>query len=170
MSGCKFVFAPYIFNMTDEMSDRFINYVRTGGSLYFSGAGNERMLNELVGAKYTGSMTKETRTYISPAKGYESIFGEFNDDFPMPFDCPLPIAELSGDESAAAYITLPYTARSEKRFASIHSDPPGIRNPASALVIRKYGKGNVIWSAAPIELDGRIHLITAAYKSDGGCS
>ena len=139
MSGCKIVFAPYIFNMTDEMSDRFINYVRTGGSLYFSGAGNERMLNELVGAKYTGSMTKETRTYISPAKGYESIFGEFNDDFPMPFDCPLPIAELSGDESAAAYITLPYTARAKNRFASIHQIRrpyvPGIRH-----LIRKYGK------------------------------
>lgn len=157
ISECRFVFAPYLFNMTDDMTDRFIDYVSNGGSLYFSGAGNERLLSELVGAKYTGSLTKETRVYIAPAKEYESIFGEFNDDFPMPVDCSLPIVELSGDKSAAAYITLPYTARSEKRFASIHSDPPGIRTQHPALVIRKYGKGNVIWSATPIELDGRTH-------------
>ena len=153
----KFVFAPYIFNMKDEITDRLIGYVRNGGNLYFSGAGNERLLNELAGAKYTGNMTKETRTYISPVKEYGGIFGEFNKDFPMPFECVLPIVELTGNESAAAYITLPYTARSEKKFSSIHSDPPGIHTRHPALVIKKYGKGNVIWSAAPIELDERIH-------------
>ena len=152
----KFIFAPYLFNMKDEITDRLIDYVRNGGSLYFSGAGNERLLTELVGAKYTGNLTKETRTYMSPIKEYENIFGEFNKDFPMPFEYALPIVELTGNEPAA-YITLPYTSRSEKKFSSIHSDPPGIHTKHPALVIKKYGKGNVIWSAAPIELDERIH-------------
>jgi hypothetical protein len=153
----KFVFAPYLFNMTDEMENRFIEYVRNGGNLYFSGAGSEKLMKEFAGIKYTGNMTKETRTYMSPTKNYESIFGEFNEDFPMPFEYTLPITEFIEEESAAAYVTLPYTARSDKKFASIHSDPPGIRTQYPALILKKYGKGNVIWSAAPIELDERTH-------------
>ena len=148
----KFVFAPYLFNMEEDIENRLVDYVRGGGNLYFSGAGGEKLLNELMGAKYTGRLTKETRTYISPKKEYEPVFGEFNADFPMPADCALPIVEFEDDEFAAACITLPYTARSEQKFASIHSDPPGIRTNFPALAIKKYGKGNVIWSAAPIEL------------------
>lgn len=157
MNEYKFIFAPYLFNMTAETENKLIDYVRGGGNLYFSGAGSEKLLKELIGAEYTGSMTKETRTYMSPAKEYENIFSEFNANFPLPFECSLPIVELADNALAAAYISLPYTARSEEKFASIHSDPPGKPTDYPALVIIKYGKGNVIWSAAPIELDGRIH-------------
>jgi len=160
LSGYKFIFAPWLCNTKDAMTEKLIEYVKNGGNLYFSGAGNERLLNELAGVRYTGKMTKETRTYAAPLKEYEHLFGEFNDDFPMPFECALPIVEVeigNGNGKTAAYITLPYTARSERRFASIHSDPPGIRTKHPALVIRKYGKGNVIWSAAPIENDARGH-------------
>ena len=157
MPRYKFIFAPYLFNMSGFVTDKFIDYVKNGGNLYFSGAGNEKLLKEFFGAEYTGSLTKETRTYISPVKEYGSVFGEFNEDFPLPFECRLPIIELPENTPAAAYITLPYTARSDKKFASIHSDPPGIKTKYPALAVKKYGKGNVIWSAAPIESDGRIH-------------
>lgn len=153
----RFIFAPYLFDVNEELSDKFIDYVNNGGSLYFSGAGSNKLLKELLSAKYTGNMTKETRTYISPVREYESVFGEFNCDFPMPFECRLPIIEISDKQSVAAHITLPYTARSDRRFASIHSDPPGIRTEYPALIIKKYGRGNVIWSAMPIELDERVH-------------
>jgi hypothetical protein len=59
----------------------------------------------------------------------------------------------------AATITLPYTLPEEKRFASIHSNPPGIATEYPALIIRSVGSGRVIWSAASFESDSRI-----AYK------
>jgi len=88
----------------------------------------------------------------------EKVFGEFNADFPLPIDLPLPIVKfIAPGETAAATITLPYTEPCELRFASIHSDPPGIRTNHPALVIKKFGKGNVIWSAAPLENESRGH-------------
>ena len=51
-----------------------------------------------------------------------------------------------------ATITLPYTNPDDSsRFASIHSNPPGIRTGWPAVVYGQYGKGRVIWSAASFE-------------------
>jgi hypothetical protein len=153
----KFIFVPYLYELEDIIADRLIHYVENGGNLYFSGAGCEKLLQTLVGGVYTGEMTRETRTYLAPVEKspFAGIFGEFNRDFPMPFMWRLPLVRMS-EEGVVATVTLPYTARDEKRFASIHSDPPGIATQYPGLVIKKYGKGNVIWSAVPLELDNRI--------------
>ncbi|HHY81617.1 MAG TPA: hypothetical protein GX505_02930, partial [Clostridiales bacterium] len=37
-------------------------------------------------------------------------------------------------------------------FASIHSNPPGIHTGYPAIVYDTFGKGRVVWVAAPIEL------------------
>ena len=152
----KFIFAPAVFEMSDCIADKLIAYVNNGGNLYLSGVTNPKLLKTLLDLEYTGKLTKETRTYIAPTEKYQSLFGDFNPDYPMPFDVKLPIMETS-ESDIAAYITLPYTARSDKKFASIHSDPPGIKTDYPALIIKPYGSGNVIWSAAPIETDNRIH-------------
>ncbi|MCL1887853.1 MAG: alpha-L-fucosidase [Kiritimatiellaeota bacterium] len=155
---CKFLFVPNLFGASDDVTGKIIDYVRGGGNLYFSGAGNARLLRELAGLEYTGNLTREKRTYIAPAATIQPLFDWFNADFPLPIDNPLPIVKfIAPNETAAATITLPYTHQDEPRFASIHSDPPGIRTNHPALVIKKFGKGNVIWSAAPIELDDRAH-------------
>lgn len=148
MNNYKFIFAPSVFDMSDDIADRFINYVNNGGNLYISGITNVKLLKSLLNIEYSGNLTKETRTYIAPVD-------EFNADYPLPVDYRLPLMKTY-DKDIAAYIKLPYTARSDKQFASIHSDPPGKETDYPALIIRKYGKGNVIWSAAPIEIDTRI--------------
>ena len=152
----KFVFAPYLYNLSGEAEDRLIDYVKNGGNLYFSGAGSHTLLDALLGARYTGLMTKENFTYISPVIKKCKLFGEFNRDYPMPYSFSLPIIEAP-KKGVMATITLPYTARSEKKFASIHSDPPGIDTYHPALIIKKFGEGNVVWCAAPAELDTRVH-------------
>ena len=155
---CKFLFVPCLFGATNEVTQKFLDYVRNGGNLYFSGAGNETLLRELAGLRCTGKLTRETRTYIAPAPECEKLFGGwFNADFPLPVEHALPVVEFIGEGNACATITLPYTAQDELRFASIHSNPPGIPTQHPALVIKKFGKGNVVWSAAPLELDTRPH-------------
>jgi len=156
LPGYKFVFAPYLYNLSGEAEDKLIDYVKNGGNLYFSGAGSEKLLGVLLGARYTGRMTKENFTYIAPVNKTNKLFGEFTRDYSMPFTYALPIVEAP-KKGVLATITLPYTARSEKKFASIHSDPPGITTDHPALIIKKFGKGSVVWCAAPAELDTRVH-------------
>jgi hypothetical protein len=154
----KLIFAPSICGMTDANLSAIIGYVQSGGCLYFSGAYEPVLMRELLGVKYLG-LTDHQRTYIAPRSGYEDLFGEFNADYPLPYDLRMPKVELASDDGVAATITLPYTLPEEKRFASIHSNPPGIATEYPALIIRSVGSGRVIWSAASFESDSRI-----AYK------
>ncbi len=150
----RFIFAPAIAGLDEGQAQKLAGYVKNGGTLYLSGAEEENLLGELLGARFIG-MTRENRTYVAPAVGYEGLFGEFNEKYPLPVFYKLPIIEIDGSHGVAAYIKLPYTVPGEKKFASIHSNPPGILTGYPALVIRPYGKGTVIWSAAPIENDSR---------------
>lgn len=136
-----------------KVTERLAEYVSNGGTLYFSG-GNKELLSALLGAKCVG-ITESGYTYVAPTKENEECFVEFNEAYPLPFECHLPLVSLPSDTVAQAYIKLPYTLPKERRFASIHSNPPGILTEHPALVIKEYGKGRVIWSAAPIEGDGR---------------
>lgn len=154
----KVVFAPSICGLTEANINALISYVRNGGCLYFSGAFEPVLLQELLKAEYLG-LTDEKRTYIAPESGYETLFGEFNADYPLPFEFRLPKIKLSCNEGVAALIILPYTLTDERRFASIHSNPPGIKTEYPAMIIRGFGSGRVIWSAACFESDSR-----TAYK------
>jgi hypothetical protein len=51
----------------------------------------------------------------------------------------------------AATFPLPYTPSNGFEFVSIHSDPPGTATEIPAVVVKKYGKGRVIWSSLPLE-------------------
>jgi hypothetical protein len=51
-----------------------------------------------------------------------------------------------------ATITLPYTNPDDtSKFASIHSNPPGIKTNYPALIFGEYGRGKVLWSSAAFE-------------------
>ena len=90
--------------------------------------------------------------YISPEKSYESDFGDFNQDYPLPFNVKglTPIVKCVSSEKIAT-ITYPYTLYNETKFASIHSNPPGIATEKPEITVNNYGKGKVIWSAFSIE-------------------
>jgi len=64
------------------------------------------------------------------------------------------VIEVEGAEVLAT-MTFPYTKTGERKFASIHSNPPGIPSDIPAMISKKLGRGTVIWSACPIENDTR---------------
>ncbi|MDD5602489.1 MAG: alpha-L-fucosidase [Eubacteriales bacterium] len=151
----SFVFAPSIAGLSKEQGKNLSDYVKNGGTLYISGTEEESLIADLAGIRFR-EMTKENRTYIAPVgKGLE-VFGEFNEKYPLPVFYKLPVVGTDSREGILAYIKLPYTVPGEKKFASIHSNPPGIMTEYPALIVRKCGKGTVIWSAAPIENDPRL--------------
>ena len=150
LAGYGVIFAPVLSELEEGDNDRLIQYVRDGGTLYLSGAGNRKLVEELTGGRVAG-YTMENKLYIAPRARYEKIFGDFNAKYPLPFDGFAPILENVESRYVAATLTLPYTDPRKTQYASIHSDPPGRATDIPAVIVRKYGEGKVIWSALPME-------------------
>lgn len=133
-------------------------------------------MSELFGLAYTGR-TEESVTYISPtAPGDKYMLGQFTRDYPLVMFESQPTVTGTPKGDVLGTLTLPYTvpnaaATAETpffasvdmndprqrtlRFASIHSNPPGVFTDAPAMVSARYGKGQCVWSAAPIERPNR---------------
>lgn len=150
LSKYKLVIAPLLSDEDDFDCGRLIEYVKNGGTLYFSGVRNRILIEELLVARVEG-MTENRTVYIAPKPG--TFFGRFTEDYPMCFEAAAPVLSGVNDEDVIARIKLPYTGSDEVRFASIHSNPPGIATDVPALVVKDHGKGRVLWSALPIECE-----------------
>ena len=144
---------PELGALTEDGRRDLIRYVEAGGTLYLSGAEDEALLAALLGARVTGDT--ETEPYLAPTAAGEALLDPFTAAYPYPAGHRLPRIEAAPDCTVLATLTLPYTTRRETRFASIHSDPPGVPTAVPGLLARRVGGGRVLWSAAPIEADGR---------------
>ncbi len=145
----KVLIIPSISEMENKDIYRIKKYIENGGCAYISGAENTKLVEEILNGKIKGR-TAEDNVYIAPTdKGIE-LFLDFNKKYPLPFEGTAPIIEFD-DAEVIATITLPYTKPNEIRFASIHSNPPGIDTNIPAVVSKNIGKGMVIWSSQNIE-------------------
>lgn len=145
----KMLFAPLLTEDDKDDNERLAKYVEDGGILYISGADNRELTEKLLGCTVVGA-TEETTTYVSPIE-HEEIFEYFTKERPFNVDSAAAVIENLHDAEVVATVTLPYTKQNEKRFAAIHSNPPGKFTDMPAIVIKDYGKGKVIWSAQPFE-------------------
>lgn len=141
--------APMLSSMEEDIP-RLTEYVRNGGTLYLSGFQQRELVTLLTGHIYRGQ-TQETSVYLAPQDDFSEAFGFFNQKYPLPFEGAAPIAEPGRDCTVIATLTLPYTKPDEQRFASIHSNPPGIATNIPAITCNRFGKGTVLWSALPLE-------------------
>ncbi|MBQ8356488.1 MAG: alpha-L-fucosidase [Clostridia bacterium] len=146
----KAIIAPVLSEGEKRDHERILDYVREGGTLYLSGARNKALTEELTGARFAG-MTEQNHLYMAPKDEYVSQFCGFNAKYPLPYDGIAPILEGADPATVIATLTFPYTGRYEMQFASIHSDPPGVPTDIPAIIVRKYGKGTVVWSALSLE-------------------
>jgi hypothetical protein len=152
----KMIVAGGIAGISDSNRHDIAEYVNNGGILYISGANDPELLKILLNAEIEG-YTDEGFVYLVPTENGNALFGEFTSDYPIPTELSLPKLKFIDDEfTTLAVMKLPYTKTYERRFASIHSNPPGILTDIPALIVKKYGKGQVVWSAAPIENDSRL--------------
>ncbi len=151
----KTLIAGALEDFKNENIPLFIDYVKNGGTLYLSGASDKRLMKEFFGATFKG-YTQENKTYIRPKQSFAHLFGQFTEDYPMPFKYRLPIFEVEDESVVEGYITLPYyDPACDLPFASIHSDPPGIKTDIPGIMMATYGKGKVVWCAGAIENEER---------------
>jgi len=139
-----------IISIRDDEMEAIEKYVMNGGNLYVSGhIGNKRLCG-LLEIEHVG-MTEHTITYMKPTAKGKEYFEEFNDKNPLTVNEKQHIVKVSGQCDILATITLPYTVPGTEQFASIHSNPPGVHTEIPAIIVKKAGKGKIMWLAAPIE-------------------
>ena len=149
LDSYKIIAAPVLTALEDKDNARLIQYVENGGTLYLSGAENAELVQALTGHRFL-KMSEEENVYVASKAKYEDVFLGFNAKYPLPFEIPAAIVD-PGTAEVMATLTFPYTKPNDVRFASIHSNPPGLSTEIPAVTVNSYGKGKVIWSALPFE-------------------
>ncbi len=120
-------------------------YVLEGGNLYISGTTDPRLSEKLLGLKFQG-FTQERITYVAPTKAGEPYFCEYNAKYPLSYDGHQFLVENPEGHQVLAKLTIPYTDPNNNAcFASIHSNPPGIRTEYPTVILGSCGKGKVLW-------------------------
>lgn len=145
------VMAPMLSSLEKKGQKLLEAYVRDGGLLYLSGCEDPTFVERMTGNCRT-SQTTEQKLYLSPAEGSESCFCGFSKKYPLPYDGTAPVVQAGKNARVLATFTFPYTRNNDLRFASIHSDPPGIPSAIPAITANPLGKGWVLWSAVPVEV------------------
>jgi hypothetical protein len=139
---------PVVISQAEE--EALVAYVKSGGALYMSGQ-TVSLAYRLLGLELYG-YTQEKITYMRPADEGENILMPYTKKYPMSFFVPQVIARGVNRGKVLAFTTLPYTDPVDSSiFASIYANPPGKDTTNPAIVSGNYGKGRVLWSAAPIE-------------------
>ena len=154
------VLANVVMLADDEMA-ALRQYVQNGGALWVSkntsilsidGVRQENfLLSDLLGVTYQGEVIEST-TYVAPIENYAQLFTPFDKDYPLTlYDNPL-IVKVEEACQVLATVTLPYTAPTDEKFASMLTNPPGKPTNYPALVLHPYGKGKVLYSSGVIEI------------------
>jgi len=161
-------------SMGEQQQDDVLAFVREGGSVYLSGTTAPKILKEIFGLEYDG-YTRENVTYISPTEAGLPLLGDaYTKKYPLvlfetmakvkglpkgnvlgtatlPYTVPHTIGECTEPFSTVKLKVRPDMDELSTKFASIHSNPPGVYTSEPALIRAAYGKGKAVWCAAPLE-------------------
>jgi hypothetical protein len=152
LSTDQILVLPDVLMLDVYEAETIKGFVNDGGSLYASGHTSQLLLADLFGTNPEGGETHEDLTYIAPNDRGSFLFPDIEAKYPLTIFGRQILCTPCNPEEVMATITLPYTdPHDHLKVASIHSDPPGIPTDHPAVIYRKYGKGRVIWAAAPLE-------------------
>ena len=162
---------PNVLMMDEEEADAVREYVRNGGTLYASKYTSlitkegERLkdfrLADVFGVSYVGE-TKEQYTYIAPTDDAKQLFAGYSPKYPLGVDAAQLKIKAHAGSRVLGTLTLPYTDPADMdRFASIHSNPPGIATDHPAVVMNQFGKGKAVYVAGELE-NSDLYLDTVA--------
>jgi hypothetical protein len=168
MTAHQVIVLPNVLVISEEEAQALRSFVARGGGLYASGNTDLTHLSDVFGVSTEGEAT-ETVTYMTPTSRGRDLLAGVDPKYPLSVFAPEPPlggsifeplpasgrqvkARAANEDEVMATLTLPYTDPTDSRkIASIHSNPPGIATDYASVVYRRFGKGKVIWVAAPLE-------------------
>ena len=146
------IILPEICFMDSEETTFFEKFISEGGSLYCSKYAQDEVMMKIFGIEEIFGQTHEDFTYISP-KTDDALSG-FTPELPLSIGREQTLVKAINESDVKATLIRPYTDPEDKdKFASIHSNPPGIKTEYPAIISKAYGKGSAVWSSAPIECE-----------------
>jgi hypothetical protein len=155
LSRHRVLVLPEVLVLDDEEAAAIRRFVADGGGLYVSGRTPLDGLADVVPVAVSGE-TSESRSYLAPTPAGSELLGAIDPAHPLGVSARQRIATLRGPGDVLATIVLPATDPADgTRFASIHSNPPGRATAHPALVRGRFGRGRVVWAAAPLEASER---------------
>ena len=185
LSRHRLVVLPNVLMMDAEEVEALRKFVAAGGVLYaskytslFTKDGKRQkdfLWADVFGASYQGE-TKENYTFIAPASGNESLFGGYTQKYPVGLDWTQLLVKAESSAKVLGKTVLPYTDPADPiRYASIHSNPPGIATDNPAVVLNQFRKGKAVYVAGELESHETCHhifinlvrLLTNAFSFEG---
>ncbi len=148
----KLLIIPEVYLISDAQATEILQFVSGGGSVYLRGQFHNQMLSDALGITFIGT-TVESITYMAPTDEGLSMMPGFCPSNPLTIPAHQCIISLSGEAQILAKTILPYTIPGDTdKFASGWSNPPSRKTQGVALFKKQIGKGQVIWSAGPLEI------------------
>jgi hypothetical protein len=151
-------------NMMDDIEIETIRkWVHAGGNLLATGwtslvdtRGTLRQdfgLCDVFGVSLQKPSWASWPHYIAPRGENEAAFGDFGGDYPAFARTTGQAVSVRGGSSASilATTTLVWPTDDPTRFASIHSNPPWRKTDQPEVVLNRFGAGNCIYCASPVE-------------------
>jgi hypothetical protein len=151
----RLLILPDILRLSDEAAGDIRAFVQAGGKVYASGRTGLTNLGDVFGMEPAGE-TEQRTTYMSPVGAPfgegEKFFIDSSPRYPLAIHGAQQVVKAREGAKVLAVLTLPYTgSTTNAEFAAIHSDPPGVSTENPAVIYNTFGKGAVIWAAAPVE-------------------
>jgi hypothetical protein len=161
LSRHKVLALPNVLMMDEEEAVAIREYVRGGGSLYASKytslvtkdgkVQQDFILADVFGVSYAGE-TPERYTYIAPVDDSADLFEDYSAKYPLAVESTQIRVKAGARVQVLGKTALPYTDPADpRRYASIHSNPPGVYTDDPAVVVNHFGKGKVIYVTGDIE-------------------
>jgi hypothetical protein len=154
---------PNVNMMDDDELQAIRRWVRQGGRLLATGwtsmvdtGGRLRKdfgLGDVFGVTLKAPSWTAWPHYIAPRAGYQPDFGDFSPSYPA-------FARTTGQEvqtrpgaevTVLATTTRVWLAGDPSRFSSIHSNPPWQPTDRPEVVLNRFGQGQAIYCASPLE-------------------
>lgn len=147
----RVIVLPNVLEMDEEEVGAFRRFLADGGGIYASGYTARTELARVLGI-VCGGETREAITYLAPTSRGVDLLPGVSAAYPLTLNCRQMLLETRDPDAVLATTTLPYTDPADlSRFASIHSNPPGVPTDHPALLRLRHGKGTALWAAGAIE-------------------
>lgn len=153
---------PNINMLSASEADNLRDWVAEGGRLYASGAtsivdpqgrqSRDFLLGDVFGSSLEEAIWSDRPRYLAPTDAGSKHFVDFDANYPaFVTSFGMRIKAREGAQVLAT-TTKPWPAPDATKFASIHSNPPWEKTDEPEIVRNSFGRGEVIYSASPIEL------------------
>jgi len=165
----RVVVLPNVHHLSPLEAEALREYVRQGGAIYASGGtslvtteGRQQpdfLLAEVFGVSVVRADWSDYIHYVAPTSAGSAEFAGWSQKYPAMARGVGFRVRAHADAQVLATTTLPWRSADLTQFASIHCDPPWEETDNPEVVWHRYGKGQAIYCATPLEMEENLREV-----------